>query len=114
MISKYFSREEFACECGCGFAAVDKELLDLLNLVRERFGRPITINSGCRCEKHNKKVGGKPESYHLKGMAADIVIGQVDPAIVFAFFDSVFPHKLGLGNYDTFTHVDSRSYKARW
>jgi len=32
----------------------------------------IIITSGYRCEAHNKEVGGKGTSSHLKGLAADI------------------------------------------
>ena len=38
-----------------------------LDPIREKFGKPITVTSGYRCEKLNKLVGGKPNSQHLKG-----------------------------------------------
>lgn len=42
-------------------------------------GRDIYINSGHRTPEHNRKVGGKPSSYHLKGHAADISLdGMTD------------------------------------
>ena len=33
-----------------------------LDPIREKFGKPITVTSGYRCEKLNKLVGGKPNS----------------------------------------------------
>lgn len=39
---------------------------------RQRLGRPITVNSGYRCQVHNKTVGGVANSQHMKGEAADI------------------------------------------
>ena len=49
------------------------ELIDkVLDPLRERWGVPIYVNSGYRCPELNKKVGGAPNSYHLRGMAADI------------------------------------------
>lgn len=45
---------------------------DVLQQARDDFGKPMHINSGYRCEKLNAKVGGKKNSYHLKGMAADV------------------------------------------
>ena len=33
---------------------------------------PFVINSGFRCPKHNKDIGGKPGSSHIKGLAVDI------------------------------------------
>ena len=45
---------------------------NILDPLREAYGKPIVINSGYRCEKLNKKVGGAQTSDHMKGMAADI------------------------------------------
>lgn len=43
-----------------------------LNELRERYGEPIVINSGYRCEEVNKAVGGVKDSHHLRGLAADV------------------------------------------
>ena len=45
---------------------------NVLDPLREAYGKPIRVNSGFRCEKLNKKVGGSKPSDHLHGMAADI------------------------------------------
>jgi len=63
-VAKYFKPSEFACP-DCGLSKVDPELVQLLDDAREEFGRPIIITSGTRCPKHNKEVGGKPNSAHL-------------------------------------------------
>lgn len=47
----------------------------LLEPVRQLYGAPITISSGYRCQRVNKAVGGKPNSQHLTGEAADIDFG---------------------------------------
>lgn len=112
-LAEHFYRYEFACKCGCGFATVDTELLLLLVSCRDYFGRPITVNSGCRCPTHNKKVGGEDGSYHLDGRAADIVVKGVTPRAVGAWFDTAYPERYGLIVYPTFCHVDSRSGKYR-
>ena len=114
MISKYFTRKEFECKCGCGFAAVDVELLQVLVLVRKHFGLPVIITSACRCERHNVAVGGTVNSKHKLGIAADIQVKGVDPTEIFDFLHGHAPNKLGLGLYDTFTHIDVRKDKARW
>lgn len=44
----------------------------ILQPIRNRFGKPITINSGFRCSTLNKAVGGVSTSQHLTGGAADI------------------------------------------
>ena len=113
-VSKYFKRKEFACKCGCGFDTVDVDLLRVLEDVREWFNSPVSINSACRCTTHNKKVGGRESSQHLKGRASDIVVKGITPEEVYEYIDSKYIDTLGLGSYNTFTHIDSRSYKARW
>jgi len=107
MISKHFRREEFACKCGCGFNTVDTELLEILERIREEFGKPVIITSACRCEAHNERVGGSSASQHKLGRAADIIVKGVDPEDVAAWLNMVSDG--GVGTYSTFTHVDSRS-----
>lgn len=74
---RWFKEKEFACRC-CGelppFARENIEALvrNVLDPVREKLGKPIQVNSGYRCEKHNKDVGGVRNSQHMKGEAADI------------------------------------------
>ena len=45
---------------------------NVLNPLREKFGKPIRITSGFRSLELNKAVGGKPTSQHTKGEAVDI------------------------------------------
>jgi len=73
-ISRYFDRDEFVCKCGCGKSDIDLDLVDRLDFMRMILKGPIQITSGCRCEKYNKAVQGKPDSAHLYGKAADIKI----------------------------------------
>lgn len=46
---------------------------NVLDPLREAYGKPVTVTSGYRCEVLNKAVGGSKTSEHMKGMAADIV-----------------------------------------
>lgn len=55
---------------------VEKLIANVLNPLREAYGKPIIVNSGYRCPKLNKKVGGSPTSDHLRGAAADITGGS--------------------------------------
>lgn len=115
-ISKNFFRHEFACPCGCGFDTVDVELVKLLQMVRDTFDAPVTINSGCRCPGYNLDANGALNSQHLYGRAADIVVHGVHPDEVHRLLnrEAVMPAP-GLGKYSTFTHVDTRSgARARW
>lgn len=53
---------------------------NILDPAREALGRPIVVNSGYRCPKLNKTVGGAAGSQHLLGEAADIELGGKTPA----------------------------------
>ncbi len=115
-VSKNFSRKEFACKCGCGFDAVDVDLLSGLQALRDLAGRPITITSACRCEAHNKKVGGASKSYHVKAKAVDIVIQGLKPMEMAALAEQVPQFQKGaIITYmkKGFIHVDVRGKKYR-
>lgn len=111
-LSENFHCSEFACRCGCGFNTVDAELVRILERVRGFFEQPVLVTSGCRCEEYNRKVGGAPNSQHVRGRAADIKVLNVDPMVVQEYCLQLGVP--GLGQYATFTHVDSRDGHARW
>lgn len=45
---------------------------NVLDPLRDWYGKPIYVNSGYRCPALNKAVGGVANSQHLTGQAADI------------------------------------------
>ena len=45
---------------------------NVLDPLREAYGKPIRVTSGYRCEALNKAVKGVKNSQHIKGQAADI------------------------------------------
>ena len=49
---------------------------NVLDPLREAWGKPIKVNSGYRCRALNKAVGGVPASQHMLGQAADITGGS--------------------------------------
>lgn len=115
-LSANFKVKEFACK-HCGTVKIDEKLVNYLQNIREHFGQPVTINSGYRCASHNKAVGGSSNSYHTKGMAADIAVKNVAPAEVAKYAESI--GILGIGLYETdkdgyFVHIDTRTGKAFW
>ena len=74
---KNFKIQEFVCRCGCEMPAearqnIEALVANVLDPVRDEYGKPIYVNSGYRCEAHNRKVDGVPKSQHLLGQAADI------------------------------------------
>lgn len=60
-----------------------KRLCEWLEVLRERAGCPIIINSGYRSPQLNRKVEGEPTSNHLTGCAADIRTNGMEQAIVY-------------------------------
>lgn len=100
----FFKKEEFDCPC-CGENNISPTLLHRLDMARGLADIPFHINSGCRCEKHNKEVGGVSESPHLGGWAADIAAktSREKFLVVQSLFEAGFT-RVGVG--DTFIHAD--------
>ena len=107
---KWFKEKEFACKC-CGqlppLARENVKALvsEVLDPVRERLGMPIVVNSGYRCEKHNKDVGGVRNSQHLRGEAADVTCADLPRLKALIIENGKFDQLI---TYPTFLHV---SYK---
>ncbi len=121
-LTENFSDSEFLCKCGC---VIPDELQDnlfllVLNLqiIRDYIDQPISVSSGYRCVKHNRKVGGKPKSYHLSAMAADIKAKDYTPKELAKKIKELIDKKLilagGLKAYTTFTHYDFRGKYVTW
>ena len=108
-MKQYFRRVkgvaiEFNCPC-CGKNEMNESFLGTLTDAREYCRTPFMINSGYRCEKHNKKVGGKPNSTHTVGAAADIhcTESRQRALILCGLLEAGFSR---IGIAKTFIHVD--------
>ncbi len=114
----FFKAAEFASKDGAkspyGPMNVRQELVGFLNQLRLRFGHALVVNSGYRSPAHNAAVGGVPNSYHTKGLAADI--RPVDPKDLDELYELAdrMNQTGGVGRYETFVHVDRRGVYARW
>ena len=81
MVMRFFKEKELSCRC-CGQLPplirgnIEALVENVLDPLRERYGKPIIVNSGYRCAKHNKAVGGASNSQHMVGEAADITAGS--------------------------------------
>jgi len=115
-LSKHFDAKEFKCKCGkCdSTGVVNPELIDVLENLRSEILCPIQINSGHRCIRHNRAVGGVPNSQHLLGNAADIVSRDKTPVELYTLLAVMYPDSLCLRLYPSFVHVDVRPEKLRW
>lgn len=114
-VSKHFRVREFASKDGSDKVLIDDDLVTLLEDIREAAGgKAVTINSGYRSPEHNAAVGGVSNSQHVKGTAADIVVDGTDPLTVGQIAEHFLNKKGGIGVYQTFTHVDTRTTRSRW
>ena len=105
---------EFACKNGSNTVKVDGRLIKALQKIRDYFKAPVSITSAYRTEAYNQKVGGAKNSYHVKGMAADITVTGV-PNRKVAQYASTFMNGVGLYDYTGgFVHVDVRGNKYFW
>lgn len=93
-------------------------LVDMLSLIQERFSyaRPIRLISGYRTPATNASLPfAAPNSLHMRGMAADIVVPGLAQADVCSLAMMYSQHLgfMGVGWYGSFTHVDIGP-KASW
>lgn len=118
-LSENFKVSEFLCKGSgcCTEGKIDDKLVEILQKIRDHFGKPVYISSAYRCHTWNKKVGGVTGSYHTYGQAADIKVDDTTPAEVAKYAESI--GVLGIGLYETdadghFVHVDTRTNKSYW
>ena len=110
----YFSAAEISCRC-CGTIKIDMRMAAMLPALRLSWGSALTLNSFCRCPKHNVRVSGHVTSLHLtqnpkwdtSGSAAVDVNWKewpTDQKLLFARTAHVNGFRVGLHN--SFCHID--------
>lgn len=108
---RHFRPSEFECQCykcGLGFAAMDVDFLDRLDMARLYGGVPFKLTSAVRCEQHNRDVGGLEDSAHLakpkcKGVDIATPNSHVRNRVVYGLIKAGF-HRIGI--YKDYIHVD--------
>lgn len=103
---KYFSPGEFDSpdEPGSG-KKMNLAFIEKLDAIRKECGFPFAVNSGYRSIAHNALVGGRGESSHTEGLAADIHIktsSELFKVLEAAIKSGV--KRIGIGK--TFVHLD--------
>lgn len=93
-LSEHFKKSEFMCQCEGRYCdgypdEISQNLIDILEAVREKYGKPIIITSGLRCERHNAEVGGVDGSRHIYGKAADFWFEGMDKNAVIAYMQTL-------------------------
>lgn len=118
-ISKSFSYREFEksetadkkgiCNVITDFDVRDAILCLVTNVLqplRDAWGKPLKINSGYRCKELNAAVGGVPTSQHVKGEAADVACDK-PLALAQLAKDLNLPYDQMI-LYETFVHFSHR------
>ena len=115
MHMEHFTEEEFSCKCGAcdkGFADMQPETIDKLQVARHLADTSFKINSAIRCKEHNTSIGGSETSAHLTGHAIDISCPSSTKRfkIVKGLIDAGFNRVL---IYPSFIHTDTDSSKPQ-
>ena len=116
-ISKNFQLSEFRPgKHSYALIRISPTLISVLEEIRTRTGRPLSVTSGYRPPEYNREVGGVSNSTHIDGLAADIYCDGLTTDQLYDICDQVIGHRGGVGYYPTqgFIHVDIRGYRARW
>lgn len=116
-LTKHFNISEFRCKCGGNHPTKhDRRLTDKLEQLMEAIGADkCIINSGHRCEAHDKRVGGSGKGQHVYGTAADAVFFDKSGKIIGTKYISCKAQDLGfpgIANIDrayTAIHLDVRT-----
>lgn len=106
--AEHFTGKEFRCKDGTEEFLYCTYLIEVLESIRKCLNAPVTINSGYRTPEWNTKVGGAKCSYHMKGMAADIVVKGHTTKEVAKIASEIMKKHGGVIRYTNFVHVDVR------
>lgn len=110
-IGKYFTAKEFRCRDGSQIIFVDSYLVSILDILRNKIGKPVIINSGYRTPEWNAKCGGAKYSYHMRGMAADIRVNGMSAKKIANELNAIVPEECGIIVYSNWVHFDVRTGK---
>lgn len=106
-----FKVKEFASPDGTDEVIVFRDLVELLQQIREHFGKPLIVESayrtGCSLQE-----GSASDNSHSVGGAADIRITGVSLIKLAAYAEYLGAG--GVGLYMDYVHVDGRKLKAYW
>lgn len=116
-LTEHFNVSEFRCKCGGTHGTIlNPELPEKLEKLHKALNcSKIIINSGYRCQSHDKAVGGSGSGHHVYGNAVDIVCYDQSGTIISSKKVSCVAQDIGFGgiaNIDgtyTATHVDVRT-----
>ncbi len=103
---KYFDIKEFDCS-ETGENQMDKQFLEMLDVLRENCGFPFVITSGYRSIEHSIEQRKAKGGTHTQGIASDIKINDSKKRMIIVT-EALRLGFTGIGIADTFIHVDIR------
>lgn len=108
--SRFFTRKELQCKCGCGKCEMDTGFLMALDALREVWKVPLHVTSGYRCKAYNEspRISGAPKSLHTVGRAVDIALDDDNERYAFVSLLMQLGFH-GIGIMANAVHVDNRS-----
>lgn len=112
-VGQHFKVKEFACKDGSQAVFIDEHLVSILDILRNKTGKPVIITSGYRTPEWNKKCGGARYSYHMCGMAADIRVNGMSAKEIANELNAIVPDECGIIVYKSWVHFDVRTSKYR-
>lgn len=112
-LSEHFKDTEMQCKDGNKELLYAPNLLSVLEEIRNHFNSPVIINSGYRTPSWNAKCGGASNSYHCKGMAADIVVKRHSSKKVAEYASKIMHNTGAVIRYTNFVHIDVRDEPYR-
>lgn len=110
-----------AIKAGIDNTPTIKEIDNLLNLIfyclqpiRDKLKKPMIITSGYRNTKVNILAGGKQNSQHLKGQAADFIVNNmsIQQMINFIIYSDIEFDQL-INEYNKWIHISFVKGKNR-
>ncbi len=112
-LSPDFFAREFRCRClNCELTIIHPFGLHLLQVLRDRIGERIDFTSAYRCQSHNRVESGKKHSYHIRGMAWDVLLSHEEEKRdkMIKECKLLFPYSY---HDDSFVHCDVRGFETR-
>jgi hypothetical protein len=100
-------------------ARISPALVQCLQGIRDRAGRPVKVTSGYRSWSRNvevyRRTGKSPTlSRHCSGQAADIIIAGLSGMQIAKLAVDSCGNKIGIGVGKTFAHIDVRGSWTVW
>jgi len=108
---KHFKPRDFTCKCDgfCDHAdVISLDLVAKLDRICDLIELHITITSGTRCQRYNRKVNGTPGSPHVaqEGESHAAHVRSPNASFRFAFLAAALPMFKRIGVGKDFIHID--------